>query len=512
MASTHAHELKKMGIMATEGTSEPEAKPDKESRDLKQMTSKKRLQQTINGFSKASGHQRSPSEQHLPMLGKQTASHFTSTVGLTNKSAFMVKEKDHLHDVTSLGSTNFGYTGGMGSTFGKTGFKNRTKSVANLAATLGINQPDSRFMLNVSNKDAYLNSFVEAGNKLTTDEKVAKVANRSQFWEGNSGQLINKPLKNQMNYLKDWKALDLLQDAMEKSNQRDIRVLEDKQKLLTEELNRVSASNKAKEARKEVLATTLRDLGSTNKVLLDDSAQTLNYLAREMKRLENTARFQDESRVRMDMIIEVCKINQVQNVDWIRGLEYYSKNLRHVMDLQSKTNSNLESDRYKVEQEIEQVKEEYLQNVHNHNVAVSDVSMAISDFRYLKENIYSTNEMVRSRIEERNHEVSEILIGRKRVRDKETFRREHQLNEQKIKEELDILKKEHGKYEAIFKAGKDGQNWDQKPEVQTLIAHLESDRAMNVALFHKQSEIDLINRSNQTLQDKINVHFSNRVS
>lgn len=467
---------------------------------------KRKLQQTINGFSKIN-HHRNPSDQYFPKLGKQTTSNFNSTLGFTQKTGFPAKEKDLLYDVGSMKSTDFGNTGAITANFTKTGFKRRNNSVINLGATLGINHPDSRFILSVSKKDMQLKSFVDAGNKIATDEKVAKVANRSQFWEGNSGQVINKPLKDQINYLQDWKALDLLQDAMEKSNFRDIRVLEDKNKNLMEELNKTFAANKEKEARKNVLKTTMRDLEANNRILLDDSAQTLDKLSREMRRLENNSKLQEENKLRMDLIIDICKINQVQNVDWVRGLEFYSRNLKQVINLQAKTNNKIESEKQKVEEEIERVKEEYLENVHKHQIVITDVSHAIGDFRHLKENIYNTNGMIKSRIEERNHEISELLIGRKRVKDKELHRREHEANEEKIKRDLQAITKEHGKYKEIFMAGPDGQDWESKPEIKTLVANLESHRAMSVALFHKQSEIEYIKQGNKALQDKITVDY-----
>ena len=81
-----------------------------------------------------------------------------------------------------------------------------------------------------------------------------------------------------MNYLKDEKALGLLQDVIEKSHVRDIKVLETKAKNLTDQYNKMSSDLKLNRKTKDQLERLLKELERDNEDNLTDKSKTIEQL------------------------------------------------------------------------------------------------------------------------------------------------------------------------------------------------------------------------------------------
>lgn len=511
MASTHAHQLEREGILPPSDPVQANNGAIKQPDNLKgdeAGLSKNKLRQTLHSLSKTSAHKRTVSQQQLPNL-KQ--GNLQGQGNQTTKFGFYPGEKE-LKDNLSLRSTQFATTGMMTSgNFVKTNYKKRTAAVLNLSQTLHINHPNSRFLMQVSNKDANLDTFVNAGYNMVNDGVISNKADRFKFWEANSGQLINKAVKTQMNFLKDDRALDLLQEAMEKSHLRDIKVLEEKQRSLVEELNRAKAQIIHLEKTKSNLQNVFQQISDETTNLTDDTSQTLDNLAREMKHLEKTVENHETSKNRMDKIIEVCKINLIQNEDWLRDLEKYMQNLNNAIQLQIKTNESLEKKGLEVESLCKEVKKDFNINSHNHNQVIHDINNVLADFRNLKSNIYETNSYIQSVVHDRNTEISEVLLGNKKKREDEKMKAASIEQRRKLEEELKAVREQHSKFKKIFEKGKDGEPWESKPEISELLLNLEMKRELGIAILQKKSEINLVKQESQTLKSTVDVNLFNPV-
>ena len=499
MASTHSHTLEQEGIIPQSQTLYQYTKTEMPNSQLQVKKSggvTAKLRQTLNTFQSTAGggHKRTNSQPFFPKVNK--SSNFTD-----------MYNQDRDQKDPSMNSTHYGTAGAgiTGTNFMRTGLKRRTNSITNLAQTLSVNHPDSRFMYTISKTDKNLNNFVNSGNSLVEKEVVSGISNRYKFWEGNSGQLINKAVKRQMNYLKDDKALDLLQDAMEQSNIRDLKIMEDKLKSMINELNRSSASIQALQSTKITLENTAHHLEAETQVIFNDGSKVIGELAVEMNNMEKRVGHHQNRKGRMDKIIDICKINMIQNEDWLRGLEKYMSNLNHSIDLQAKTNESLEKERGKIEVASRLVKQDFNTNVQNHKSVIDDISHALEDFRQLKNNIYDTNSYVQSVVHDRNQEISDVLITNKKKKDNENLKKEYQRRKDDLIEKLKAAKEEHTQYAKIFEPGQDGQPWNEKQQVIKMVENLENHKEIKIAIMQKRSQVDLINSENEVLQSKVDV-------
>lgn len=451
---------------------------------------KERLRMTL-GSLKPSVHARTGSESLLPKLKNTGMAGNTSGNTSNNTTGF------------NLNDTNNSFNHGK-----ETYSKRTVNSVADLAMTLNINHPDSRFMINVSKDQKNLQAFVGYGQRLVGEKKVTNVATRNKFWEGNSAQLINNSIKKQMNFLKDDRALDILQDAMEKSHARDIRILELQAKDVMEELNKVHEGNKLKKVQKEQMKVVLQDLQANNDQLLVNKTRSVEELAKDIEKLEAEFIVQKQSRSRMDKIIDICKINLIQNEDWLRGLEIYINNLNHCLKIQSNKNRQHELNKEMTESEYKKIRHIYNLGIKTHKNVLDDMTEAIEDFKHLKVDMYNTAEVVQSAVEARNNEICSTLISKKELKQKENSLIHHQIKQKQVQAELEKAMIEHNKFAHIFAPGLDGEDWEKKPKMAKAIKDFERFSELTMGYMQRESRVSIAKEKTMVIQEKIDVVLS----
>ena len=389
------------------------------------------------------------------------------------------------------------------------GYK-RNNSVAQLASTLQLNHPDSRFLINVSKKEATLTSFVGHGRQALESKKVAKIASRKVFWEGNSSQLINDHVKKQMNFFRDERALNLLQEKMEISHQRDMKVLEGKAKDLTDELNRISSDLAVKRSLKTSLESVLSDLIKSNLAMLTDKSQNVLELTREISELEKSLSTKKESRVRMERIVDVCKLNQVHDEEWLRGLELYTKNLNACITLQHEKNLQLEAERKGLEEQYAAVRADYNHVVVHHKSALEEVVEAVDDFKAIKSSMYNTNDIVKAAVESRNFQISDTLTKRRGERERNESLQNLMRKEREVLAELDQTRHSHQLLSHIFSPGDDGKPWREKREMHQALENLERLKELQMAIMERKARKERTAVEKARLLDKIEVARRNQ--
>ena len=440
---------------------------------------KERLRMTLGSMKPS--HHRTGSESMLPKLNRpggvtqNSSNNATAVLNDTSQQSFSQSRRTNAH------------------------------SVADLAQTLNINHPDSRFMLKVSKDQATLHSFVDLGHKLIQDRTVSTVAGRNKFWEGNSAQLINDSIKKQMKYLKDDRGLDLLQDAMEKSHARDIRILELQAKDLREDLDRVHAANCAKKKEQQHLSVLIQDLQANNEILLVNKARSVEELSKELDRLEAEFTYQKQSRSRMEKIVDVCKINLIQNEDWLRGLDIYIKNLEQCIKIQADVNKEYDIKKQIADSEVKLLKAQYNRGLSVHKTVLNDVAEAIEDFKDLKAGLYSTSDVIQAAVDNRNQEICNTLIGKKELRQKEHSVIYHQQKEKQVQAELDKVRQEYNKYAHIFQPGEGGESWEHKPKMMKCVQDFERLSELTVAHMERATKFSIAQTKLKEVEDKIDV-------
>jgi membrane-anchored protein YejM (alkaline phosphatase superfamily) len=99
-----------------------------------------------------------------------------------------------------------------------------------------------------------------------------------------------------------------------------------------------------------------------------------------------------EQRERMRRIIEICEINQIQNEEWIRGLNFYLTNLRKVIKSEKSDIKDTEKDLGDYEILSHQFVKNYNKGVRNHQSYLGGILDTLENQKDIDYRIQGTNE------------------------------------------------------------------------------------------------------------------------
>jgi N-acetylglucosamine kinase-like BadF-type ATPase len=195
------------------------------------------------------------------------------------------------------------------------------ESIRTVCKNLQLNSSESKFMEHMAKREDKLQFFIKSGVDVVQESKVSKAVSRNKFCnDAASKEIINENVKNRMDFKKDVQALNLLKDSMEVKINRDIKTLHSKQGNLVEEYNRVADNIRKLKIVKDNMQGTKNSLQKMVNQIVKDHEINAEELRVETQRLDEEHNQSLENKNRMDRIIDICRVNLIQNEEWMRVL------------------------------------------------------------------------------------------------------------------------------------------------------------------------------------------------
>lgn len=193
------------------------------------------------------------------------------------------------------------------------------ESIKVVCKNLQLNSSESKFMEQISKREDKLQFFIKSGVDVVKENKVSKTVSRNRFCnDAASKEIINENVKNRMDFKKDDQALVLLKDCMELKINKDIKTLHLKQGNLVEEFNRVADNIRKLKIVKDNMLGTKNSLQKMVNQIVKDHEINAEELRLETQRLDEEYNQGLENKNRMDRIIDICRVNLIQNEEWMR--------------------------------------------------------------------------------------------------------------------------------------------------------------------------------------------------
>ena len=381
----------------------------------------------------------------------------------------------------------------------------RSNSVSNLAKTLNLNFLETSLLYSISNKKPALEEFVEIGKSLIEQKKVAKIAGKSIFWEGSSHQLIDDSVKKQMNLMKDERAVHLLKEKIEKSHQRDMKVLEDKASNLKQERDSVRRGLQAKKTLKANLETILKDITTNNEGMMNENNLNSFELNRQIEKMEISLAAKKESRVRMERIIDLCKLNQIHDAEWLRNLELYKKNLNSCIKIQEKRNLEMGARMKELKEQLSQHSSDQHITKQKEDLIISKLSHVLEDFKLIKSKMLKTDQIVLAAVEARDYNTSDDLVLRSKEEERVESLRRLENKDGENEHLFGEVKRTHSMLASIFERGPSGEHWSEKRNFKETIDNIERVREIKLSTTDKEAQIEGNIQKIKTLEKKIKV-------
>ena len=315
----------------------------------------------------------------------------------------------------------------------------------------------------------------------TQHSKVSQVLNKSQYWEDRLVSLSYKPeivsiLKNQKT--NQSASLSLLNDAQNSYTKKEIDLLERKNNQLILEYNKLVKK----------VGVRRKELENKTQFLINmpkECPYEAHLEEQEIENLDNDGTDYDkkclvasEQKQRTIRIIEICEINQIQDTEWIRNLQFYLTNLRKVIRSMAKDINVCEKEVADQTTNCEMFIKQYNIGVKNYMRLCDNIEQSIAAQKQIDASILGTNDMIYESVlkKQANNERLE-QINQDNI-EKEKQKKVQEKKKKKVADELHQLENDYEKIKEVFENETDNA-WDEKPKFKKLLESFDKKKDLN---------------------------------
>ena len=210
-------------------------------------------------------------------------------------------------------------------------------------------QKDSGLMLTAVADDSVkpIQEFPSQISKISqierSEDKISQLLKKNEYWDkGIKSQTyhrdVSKILTQNMTLAGNSMESNMIQ-TMPKINEtlmnyqmKEVNALERKKAIMVQNFNMLIDKNRQAKKQIEKLAKDEFDLVGPDPNIDIKMKHQLNDLHTDLIETERKLTRTQEQKSRTVRVIEICEINQIQNEEWIRGLNFYLSNLKKVIN------------------------------------------------------------------------------------------------------------------------------------------------------------------------------------
>jgi hypothetical protein len=230
--------------------------------------------------------------------------------------------------------------------------------------------------------------------------KVNEVLQRSQFWEDRlANQSYKEEVKNILIKCKNGgSSLSLLKDTLHNYTSKEIELLERKNGGLIVEYNNLVSKMKAKRKHLDIIKRQVSDIPKENPFEKMRESDQLDAYSAQLHDFESKVEKSLEQKRRTYRIIEICELNQIQNEEWIRSLNFYLTNLRKAIKYVHGEIHGMEKEVSDYTHLCETFVKHYNMGVQNHMRLVQNIEKSLLDQQIIDKRIGDTNDLIHNSV------------------------------------------------------------------------------------------------------------------
>ena len=154
---------------------------------------------------------------------------------------------------------------------------------------------------------------------------------------------------------------------------------------------------------------------------------------------------------RMERIMAICELNQLQNEGCLEKLNFYQKNLTKVIKEKIEKLNELENERKKMEDQSIALVEDYNSRLMEHNSLITGLEEELKRKEYLDQNVATTNFLIEKSIGMKKKDIEKELIEHLNEERKVKEMRDNEMRSKRMRDELDELRELYNGVEELFK-------------------------------------------------------------
>lgn len=343
----------------------------------------------------------------------------------------------------------------------------------------------------------------EVQEKMDGDHIVKIIEKTKKREERFNKKLVDEKMKVRLVNLKNNTSLIDIRNRMQQDNQEEVRKLKNKNKDLVQELNKVTDVIRQQKNQIHQLKNTLDNTRvPTNeeyKAFLD-LKQGLGMKGMTMhEKYISQKKFED----RMIKITKICELNQIQNEECIRKLNFYQGNLDKAIEEQQRIIDKIKQEDEDLEEKRLRLVDEYNIRRYEHHELLNGIGEEIKMKQYIDANVATTNFLINESVRLKKNEIKHKMIEQIERENKLKEMRDNQIKTQKVADDLDRMREANEIVAVLFEEGDNGESWSEKPQMKETVVEIERKKDLERYKLEKKTRLEDIENENKRLEEEL---------
>lgn len=308
-------------------------------------------------------------------------------------------------------------------------------------------------------------------------------------------------MKDMLLQTRNLTTLNVVKTDLEKKNLLEVGELSKKTNNLATHLNLVSDRVKHKKKELTELQNLLEHFRTENSEVMNNRVERQAQLEDKIKELEPQYLQESYVQSRALKIIEICQINQIQNEEWIRKLNFYIANLKKAIGHQENQLDNLSRAEVDRNAEFEQIYSKLKTGATEQSAIVNDVNQIVDHHQAITSQLLNSEKYVNESTREKRMELEQAAEVILRNNQQEAEEEQELTRQAGIQQKLEELKSIERKYSALFKESEDPkEGWEKKAGIKKLLNELEKRKSINSELLEKNFKLEFLQKRKEELE------------
>lgn len=293
------------------------------------------------------------------------------------------------------------------------------------------------------------------------EDRVSQILKKNEFWDNRIKantyhKDVSKILSQNMSQTGGQTETNMIltlpkvTEALNNYQTKEVRALERKNQMQILDFNKTINDSRLKMKIIDKLAKTEFDLIGPDPNIDVKMKNDLGDLSTELLDTERKLGKSIEQKCRMTRVIEICEINQIQNEEWIRGLNFYLSNLKKVINGEKTEYKDEEKAQHDYDALAKAFINDFNHGVEYHSLYLNNIRNYLSNQSEIDMKVKSTDDLIYASVDAKKQEVYQEYMLNMR---KEKIEQEKILKEKRkyqVQNELEELKRKYEEVKCIL--------------------------------------------------------------
>lgn len=380
---------------------------------------------------------------------------------------------------------------------GKKGFKKKKKFVAPMPKNFFETVKEDTEKIHQFMKQSEIQEEEDGDHIVKIIEKTKKQEERL------NKKLVDEKMKMRLMNLKNTHSLIDIRNRIQQDTKEQVKKLNRKNQDLVKELNKVTDRIRRQKSKMHQLQNTLDNTRvPTNEEYLKFLNEKKNLIIKGkllQEKYLNKKMFND----RMQKIEKICELNQIQNQECIRQLNFYQSNLDKVIEERKQVIDEIKAEDENLEEDRLKLIDDYNIRRVNHNSLIGNIEEEIRMKQYLDANISTTNFLIKESVLMKKQEIRHNMVAEIEKENKLKEARDNQIKTKKVADDLDRMREANERVAILFDDGENGESWDKKKEMKVTVREIEKKKDLEKYKLENKMRLENVEQENQRLEEEL---------